>query len=692
MSSILVLITQAIEYISAELIIVAIATLFAYFILASLRTVQTLASNVSSLAKITTLQSSGALEQSILTPFQRSWVAKHLVIKGNHEGHYHLEMRGDAIAAKHAISALVPATDLNKYKPIPAILTSLGITGTFIGITVGLSGFSMVGDSTELLTTAMKLLEGMNTAFYTSLVGLMSSAIFMIWMKFCSHRIAVSQSKFNQHLVQHYVEVSAIDYLKNLSSDRQNEAVEAQHRSALAMESLGKTMSTMMVEFQSLAKGFNASEISDAVSSAVSSSIEHQLTPAMLEIRNELSQLKEIKEQSHKELVQALIEEMKQEIIAPVVAELNKTSQALMTSNQVSEELNKNVEKVMTSTAETVKTINAFQEETMEKLQGFAQSLTTILERFKDDTQGAMTTIATEVKTMLDGANAGLTQQKDAFELSAQKAAASFEGIKTSMESALSERQEKEQALFDGVEQRINHLINGSKAAFDGQTEVLKSVGQEASTLMASAKQELQAGLGDIDSKVKSMSTTVQSELEAFRQQYQDNLTAYFLQQNELLESNLGKQRDGLNSVVDNFRTVFEQEYATRHNLLKELTLQHEHLQKSAETIERVAEAVGLNSTSKMAELQDAAHTMSAEIAKLKREYVNASKAFSNVANDMPKAMESYFKRANESFEIFFKDFDESASKIHNKLSQAAGYLINAQVQKREFEADEVHS
>ncbi|WP_345772818.1 hypothetical protein [Vibrio sp. Isolate34] len=616
----------------------------------------------------------------------------HLLINEKHSETISVEMKGDLLVSKSSLNAMLPHVDQSKYKLIPAILTSIGITGTFIGITLGLSEFSMGGGSKELLSTAMQLLEGMNTAFYTSLVGLLCSAMFMIWMKISSHTLNTTQEYFAQHLAHNYVEVSAIDYLKNLSNDGQQGVIEAQHRSALAMEQLGSNMATMMSKFESLANGFNSKDIADAVSGAVTHSIEKELAPVLTQVRDELTSLKDIKEQNQKELLQEIISEMKTELITPVVVELEKTSEAVTASNQVSEELNKNVGKVITSTAETVKTINAFQEETMVKLQAFAVSLKEILASFKDDTQGAMSTIADEVKSMLDGANAGLTQQKEAFELSAQKAATSFEGIKSSIETALDERQEKEKALFDGVEQRIDHLINGSKEAFDGQTEVLNSVGQAATTLMTSAKQELEAGLGDIDTKVKSMSTTVQTELEAFRQQYQDNLNAYFEQQNALLESNLGKQRDGLNSVVDNFRTVFEQEYKTRHNLLAELTAQHEHLQKSADTIEKVAEAVGLNSTSKMAELQDAAYTMSAEIAKLKREYVNASKAFSNVANDMPKAMDSYFSRANDSFEVFFKDFDESASKIHNKLSQAAGYLINSQVQRKEFEADEVNA
>ncbi|MCG9642090.1 hypothetical protein L1D22_19805 [Vibrio sp. Isolate34] len=674
------------------MIVSAILIIFAFSFYRSILDQRSNKFFLNELSKTADKQQGGLFKIDELTQSQQDWLMTHLLINEKHSETISVEMKGDLLVSKSSLNAMLPHVDQSKYKLIPAILTSIGITGTFIGITLGLSEFSMGGGSKELLSTAMQLLEGMNTAFYTSLVGLLCSAMFMIWMKISSHTLNTTQEYFAQHLAHNYVEVSAIDYLKNLSNDGQQGVIEAQHRSALAMEQLGSNMATMMSKFESLANGFNSKDIADAVSGAVTHSIEKELAPVLTQVRDELTSLKDIKEQNQKELLQEIISEMKTELITPVVVELEKTSEAVTASNQVSEELNKNVGKVITSTAETVKTINAFQEETMVKLQAFAVSLKEILASFKDDTQGAMSTIADEVKSMLDGANAGLTQQKEAFELSAQKAATSFEGIKSSIETALDERQEKEKALFDGVEQRIDHLINGSKEAFDGQTEVLNSVGQAATTLMTSAKQELEAGLGDIDTKVKSMSTTVQTELEAFRQQYQDNLNAYFEQQNALLESNLGKQRDGLNSVVDNFRTVFEQEYKTRHNLLAELTAQHEHLQKSADTIEKVAEAVGLNSTSKMAELQDAAYTMSAEIAKLKREYVNASKAFSNVANDMPKAMDSYFSRANDSFEVFFKDFDESASKIHNKLSQAAGYLINSQVQRKEFEADEVNA
>lgn len=690
MSPLLSAITAAIAFISTDMIVIVILVIFTLFMIKSIKGQLKLKAILKSLANIAKNEQAGQLPLNKLSDNQSDWVMAHLMVNEKSSDAIFIEKKGDLLVTRSPHGNMLPSSDQNKYKLIPAILTSFGITGTFIGITLGLSGFSMDGDSTELLATAMKLLEGMNTAFYTSLVGLLCSALFMIWMKISAHLIEIEQNKFFNHLSHHYVEVSAIDYLKSFSSERQDEVINAQLRSAKSMEELGQNFNILLAQFKTITNSFNSQEIANSVSEAVSGSIENQLAPAVDQIRQELAGIKEIKEQNQKELLQIIIAEMKQELITPVVEELEKTSAAVTASNQVSEQLNTNVELVITRTAETVETIDEFQKETMIKLQSFAESLKGILSSFKDDTQGAMSTIAKEVKSLLDGASTGLAEQRDAFESSATKAAGAFEGIKSSMDQALEQRQRKEQELFDGVESRINSLISGSSDAFKEQTNLLEKVGAEATGLMTSAREELESGLGDIDNKVKSMSTTVQTELEAFREQYQNNLSSYFEQQNNLLETSLGKQRDGLNGVVENFRKVFEQEYQTRQNLLADLTAQHEHLQKSAETVERVVKAIGLNEASKMAELQDAALTMSQEIAKLKREYVSASKSFADVADGLPKAMDEYFTRANESFEAFFKDFDESSSKIHNKLSQAAGYLINAQMQRREFEADEV--
>ena len=60
---------------------------------------------------------------------------------------------------------------------IPSLLTSLGILGTFIGLMRGLTGLDMT-DSVSLMNGIPVLLDGMKTAFATSVAGVSCSLIF----------------------------------------------------------------------------------------------------------------------------------------------------------------------------------------------------------------------------------------------------------------------------------------------------------------------------------------------------------------------------------------------------------------------------------------------------------------------------------------------------------------------------------
>lgn len=53
----------------------------------------------------------------------------------------------------------------------PTILTSIGIFGTFLGVAIGLWGF----DSTDIQGSVPKLMEGLKTAFWSSIAGLLGA-------------------------------------------------------------------------------------------------------------------------------------------------------------------------------------------------------------------------------------------------------------------------------------------------------------------------------------------------------------------------------------------------------------------------------------------------------------------------------------------------------------------------------------
>jgi len=629
------------------------------------------------------------------TESQKSWLIDHLVLEHENE-ELVINKQAGRFLSKAPIGNIIPQPDLSRNKLTPALLTSIGVTGTFLGISLGLSDFNTanVGEnSAMLLHSAASLLDGMKTAFYTSLAGLFLSSVIMIVLKNSAKKIKTAQNSLSNMLAKYLIEITAVTYLKNIPQQAdQTELLTAQVKSAEAMENLSSKFGAFIGDMKGMSESLNGDSIADKISLAVSKTLTDDVTPVLKEFKTELELLRKIKEENQQELLQSLVSEIKTHLIEPVTEELAKTSAAVNASNVVSEKLNVNVENVLTKMSATVETIDQFQQSTMQKLQEFATSLQVILTSFKDETQGTMQSITAQVENVLKQSIQGMDHQRTAFETSAIKASQSFVDMGNSLDSALEKRSISEQQLFSNMEDRMQSLLDETKQSFSQQTDVLETTGLQASKLMIHAREELERGLGDIDTKITNMSSTVQSELESFRNQYQDNLSQFFTDQNNLMEDTLGKQRNNLVEVVDKFKTVFKEEYETRHNLLQELTAQHTQLQKSAQTIEKLAKAIGLSETAKMSELQDSARTIGMQVGELKKEYVQASKVFREITEQLPKAMDQYFKTANQSVEVFFKGFDDSASKIHNRLAQAADFLVDAKLQERLLAEEEALS
>jgi hypothetical protein len=629
------------------------------------------------------------------TESQKSWLIDHLVLEHENE-ELVINKQAGRFLSKAPIGNIIPQPDLSRNKLTPALLTSIGVTGTFLGISLGLSDFNTanVGEnSAMLLHSAASLLDGMKTAFYTSLAGLFLSSVIMIVLKNSAKKIKTAQNSLSNMLAKYLIEITAVTYLKNIPQQAdQTDLLTAQVKSAEAMENLSSQFGAFIGDMKGMSKSLNGDSIADKISLAVSKTLTDDVTPVLNEFKTELELLRKIKEENQQELLQSLVSEIKTHLIEPVTEELAKTSAAVNASNVVSEKLNVNVENVLTKMSATVETIDQFQQSTMQKLQEFATSLQVILTSFKDETKGTMQSITAQVENVLKQSIQGMDHQRTAFETSAIKASQSFVDMGNSLDSALEKRSISEQQLFSNMEDRMQSLLDETKQSFSQQTDVLETTGLQASKLMIHAREELERGLGDIDTKITNMSSTVQSELESFRNQYQDNLSQFFTDQNNLMEDTLGKQRNNLVEVVDKFKTVFKEEYETRHNLLQELTAQHTQLQKSAQTIEKLAKAIGLSETAKMSELQDSARTIGMQVGELKKEYVQASKVFREITEQLPKAMDQYFKTANQSVEVFFKGFDDSASKIHNRLAQAADFLVDAKLQERLLAEEEALS
>lgn len=90
-------------------------------------------------------------------------------------------------------------TNLRLINSIPATLVGLGILGTFIGLTYGISNFQT--SSTEQIKNSIEtLLSGMGTAFISSIYGMLLSIVFTFFEKVQIHSLHNSLHKFCYYL------------------------------------------------------------------------------------------------------------------------------------------------------------------------------------------------------------------------------------------------------------------------------------------------------------------------------------------------------------------------------------------------------------------------------------------------------------------------------------------------------------
>ena len=694
------------------------------------------------------------------------------------------------VAVNQTVEQFIPLPPDQELKSLPALLTTIGILGTFTGISFGLynlgSGWE---DAAQLASRAKDLLGGMKTAFFTSLAGMSASAVAMITLSVVESRQYRLYSDAITKIANMVDEIQPSDLLfQNLTSIRQPEEQQAslgelvdilkdyvnkskpmthddfsssidsglltplvskfeQLRVIAAKTELKLDSVTLSLEQMLASPPLDEAKLSKDMALAISqeltqvlpelvtqplvkeisdrhdattltvkllenilgeikgaaspltindleNALEHKLTKP---INDQTSQILLIKEcltdfsqrtekaqqpmssnefkhlfeqglteflatpikkefqQSNLQLINInagitelskdreqeflqLISQMNTEIVLPITSELQQTNVVLNRFAKVSDELNQNVVKTVAEMARASANIELFEHSTLQKLNDFATSMDSSLSNFAVQSESALTSITEKVGSVVKLGHESMKSQTEAF----------------------------------------SHLIAESEKTFTSQGMTLKTIGEQAASLMESAKEQLLDGLGDIDQKISGMSTTIQSELETFRVDYQSNLTTFFEQQNTALEDTLGKQRNNLVDVIDRFKDVFELEYEQRLELLGAFSKQHEELLKSAETIEHLAKAVGLHEASRLSEIEDAGDAIGRQVSSLKKEFALASNQFQLLVSQMQPQMDSYFVRATKSTEEYFASFDKVAARIYGRLDSAAELLITA--------------
>ncbi len=84
-------------------------------------------------------------------------------------------------------TVIFPKVRSGLFQSVPNLLTGIGILGTFIGLAAGVSAFDLDETDSGGVSVVLPLLEGAGLAFWTSIVGLVTSMVFL-WFERTTER------------------------------------------------------------------------------------------------------------------------------------------------------------------------------------------------------------------------------------------------------------------------------------------------------------------------------------------------------------------------------------------------------------------------------------------------------------------------------------------------------------------------
>lgn len=221
---------------------------------------------------------------------------------------------------------------------VPGIFVGLGIFGTFIGLTYGLSNFS-TGSTEKIQSSIQVLLSGMTTAFVTSVWGMAISIFFNFYEKIRLHRVGSNMSNLNRQIdkiftltTQEKIAIEQKEQLEMQTTALQAFSTDLADRIKIAMDSVLATrleslqgvveklyqegaLSTDGIIKEIKASGEN---ITSGLRESVGNIMIEKLSPSLEEVAKSINSLvpvveglREEKQETSIEVIKSLVEEFK---------------------------------------------------------------------------------------------------------------------------------------------------------------------------------------------------------------------------------------------------------------------------------------------------------------------------------------------------------------------------------------------
>ena len=409
------------------------------------------------------------------------WLSQHL--KGRHNQSAFqpvLNHNNDFILLSYP-SELAKSVPRSPVYFAPALFTTIGIFGTFIGIYQGLQGIDLsnISETQNLIAASTELLSGMKTAFFTSLFG-MGTAIFFIF--YLSYK-ATERLKIRNKLRKKLSNIAFLENPNRLLSSLDNEG---NREVAKTLQNLADNLS-----------GLNAKTIAVAVSSAIAS----PNSPLLLELR----QLREL-QASQGQTVESLVRQLRNELIEPVVTRLDQSAELTKEASVAVTALKNELGDISQSLAGAVTTIQSFQQDTLIKLQEFTTELRNILGEFQTDTKGVLEEVASEINRAVEQSIQGMEQQRTIFKENADEVSATFQNIHGIINDTNQVVQQELEVFRQEYQERLQEFLGNQHHELQTIVEQIGKVFQEDVARRERLIEQIEQSMNKIQQTVKATS------------------------------------------------------------------------------------------------------------------------------------------------------------------------------------------
>jgi len=357
------------------------------------------------------------------------------------------EVFDDAVLGRHL--------NIRYYNAVPGLLTSLGILGTFVGLTYGLAQVQGTFGDTALLKQGIEdLLKGASIAFSTSVWGIFLSICFSLFEKGQFKRLRG--------------ELSVVQTMINVVIPRTNSEEWLSKISSEAGQQTGEL------------KRFNT-DLATSIAQALDEKISARITPAMEQLVDAVNSLSEFKQESSVEAVQQLAREFTQGLTQG--------------SSQNIQDLNEVLTGVNTTLTATIENSTKNQQRLEDSLEGHLGNLSSKME-------SVLSALAASQSDLQETTGRGMSQMLSQIQEAIETQQHAFGDVSSRMTNEMQEQTERIADVVAGlardVGQQTQQSTEFSVERMRGLAERLDSQIGETSKRFESEREHLDQIVGRV--------------------------------------------------------------------------------------------------------------------------------------------------------------------------------------------------